>query len=63
MNFTNLETFLVVSDTLNLTKAAENLYVSQSTVTHRIKNLEDELEYKLFIRHKGKRYIELTQKG
>ena len=55
MDFIDLETYLAAADTLNLTKAADNLFVSQSTVTHRLKRLEDELQYKLFIRQKGKR--------
>ena len=63
MDFIDLETYLAAADTLNLTKAADNLFVSQSTVTHRLKRLEDELQYKLFIRQKGKRNIELTIRG
>lgn len=63
MNFVELETFLVLADTKNLTKTAEHLYVSQSTITHRLRNLEDELQYKLFIRYRGKRMIELTERG
>ena len=63
MNFQELETYLVVADTLNLTRAAENLFISQSTVTHRIKSLEDELGYSLFVRHKGRRNVELTVRG
>lgn len=63
MDFIDVETFLAVADARNLTKAAENLYVSQSTVTHRLKNLEKELQYKLFLRQKGKRSIELTARG
>ena len=63
MDFIDLETYLAAADTLNLTKAADNLFVSQSTVTHRLKRMEDELQYKLFIRQKGKRNIELTIRG
>lgn len=63
MDFIELETFLAAAETLNLTKAAENLFVSQSTITHRLKKLEDELQYKLFLRQKGKRSIALTLRG
>ncbi len=63
MDFIDVETFLAVADSRNLTKAAENLYVSQSTITHRLKKLEEELQYKLFLRQKGKRSIELTARG
>lgn len=63
MDFIELETFLAVAETLNLTKAAETLFVSQSTITHRLKKLEEELQYKLFLRQKGKRSIALTLRG
>ena len=63
MDFMELETFLAAAETLNLTKAAETLFVSQSTVTHRLKKLEEELQYKLFFRQKGKRSIALTLRG
>lgn len=63
MDFVEVETFLAVADTLNLTKAAENLYVSQSTVTHRLKKLEAQLQCELFYRQKGKRTVELSARG
>lgn len=63
MDFIELETFLAAAETLNLTKAAETLFVSQSTVTHRLKKLEEELQYKLFFRQKGKRSVILTLRG
>lgn len=63
MDFIEVETFLAVADSLNLTKAAEMLHVSQSTVTHRLKNLEDELHYQLILRQQGRRSMELTPRG
>ena len=63
MDFIELETFLAVAEQLNISKAAERLYVSQSTITHRLQRLEDELQYKLFLRQKGKRSMELTVRG
>ncbi|MDF2888846.1 MAG: hypothetical protein K0R23_3231 [Lacrimispora sp.] len=63
MDFTEIETYLAVADSLNLTKAADHLFTSQSTVTHRLNRLEDELQYKLFTRKKGKRTVELTIRG
>lgn len=59
----DIETFLTLNKTGSLTKAAEILYVSQPTVSHRLKDLEEELGISLLMRGKGQRRIELTQKG
>ncbi|WP_414859281.1 LysR family transcriptional regulator [Paenibacillus haidiansis] len=44
MDFFQLEAFLAVCQTLNFTKAAEHLHISQSAVTARIKSLENPWE-------------------
>ena len=59
----DIETFLTLNKTGSLTKAAEALYVSQPTVSHRLRDLEEELGIPLLVRGKGHRRIELTQKG
>lgn len=46
----SLETFVTLYETRSFTKTAECLYVTQPTVTTRIKKLEDSLSIKLFIR-------------
>lgn len=46
-------TFLTVLAAGNFGKAAERLFVTQSTVSSRIKSLEDQLGCKLFLRNKG----------
>lgn len=53
--------FNKVAEYQNVTKAAEALYVSQPTLSRNIKQLEDELECKLFTR-KGKSLL-LTESG
>lgn len=63
MNAIDMEIFLTIVSKRNITKAAEILHFSQSTVSHRLKLLEEELETKLFYRRKGSRYIELTMQG
>ena len=63
MNFQQIETFLTVAETQNISHASESLYVSQSTVSYRLKSLEDELGFLLFERKKGCRSIQLTQKA
>lgn len=63
MNIAEIETFLMIVKTKNITKTAENLFLSQPTVSHRLKSLEDELEVKLLTRKKGYKQIELTTQG
>lgn len=50
---THLEAFLAVSQTLNFTKAAETLHITQSALSQRIINLEEELATTLFIRDRS----------
>lgn len=50
MNFLHLKYFLMVAEELNITRAAERLYISQQSLSNHIGNLEKELEVKLFTR-------------
>lgn len=52
MNFLNLEYFLVVASEGNITRAAEQLNVSQQALSNSIARLEKELDCKLFERKK-----------
>jgi DNA-binding transcriptional LysR family regulator len=61
MDTSQLETFLAVIEHHNYSKAAEYLNVTQPTVTARIKNLENELNCKLFDRE-GKN-VTLSKEG
>ncbi len=45
-----VETFLFVAETLNISEAAKQIHLSQPTVSHQIKLLEQELGVPLFIR-------------
>lgn len=63
MNLSEIETFLMIVKTKNITKTAENLFLSQPTVSHRLKSLENELGIELLIRKKGHKQIELTSHG
>ena len=63
MNYKDIEVFLELVRCRNITKAAENLYLSQSAVSNRLKSLEDELGVQLFLRAKGHRIVELTRQG
>lgn len=54
MNLEQLETFIEITETGNFNRAAENLNVTQSTVSARIRGLEDHLGKSLFDRsHSG----------
>ena len=63
MNLSEIETFLMIVKTKNITKTAENLFLSQPTVSHRLKSLENELQVNLITRKKGYKQIELTTQG
>lgn len=63
MKLEEIETFLTIFETNNILQASDKLYISQSTASSRIKKLEEELGYTLFIRSKGNRNIEITPKG
>ncbi len=58
----NLHIFLSVAEKGNITETAKELYISQPAVSKAIKNLEDELNLKLFYRDKRKGLI-LTDSG
>lgn len=61
MNLRQIEYFLAISETMNFTKAAQKLYVSQTAVTKQIQLLEHELGTQLFDRNN--KQIELTKAG
>ncbi len=58
----NLHIFLSVAEKGNITETAKELYISQPAVSKAVKNLEDELNLKLFHRDKRKGLI-LTEVG
>ena len=59
----DIEIFLEIVESRNITKAAEQLFLSQSVISTRLKKLEEELGYDLFVRAKGVRELELTRQG
>lgn len=63
MNLSEIETFLTIVNTKSITKTAELLFLSQPTVSHRLRSLEEELGFPLIIRKKGHKQVELTPKG
>ncbi len=61
MELRHLRYFEAVAETLNFTKAAERVHVTQSTLSHQIRQLEEELGHPLFNRN-GKR-VTITEAG
>lgn len=61
VDLNQLRTFRVIAETLNFTRAAERLNLTQSAVSHQIKALEAELGEPLFIR--SKRGVKLSEAG
>ncbi|WP_158538056.1 MULTISPECIES: DNA-binding transcriptional regulator DsdC [Corallincola] len=60
-SLTALQCFECAARHLNFTHAAEELHLTQSAVSHRIRNLEQQLRYKLFLR--TPKQLSLTGEG
>lgn len=61
MELRHLRYFIAVASSLNFTRAAERVHVTQSTLSHQIRQLEEEIGQALFER-KGRRVV-LTDAG
>ena len=61
MNLRQLYYFKAIAELEHYTRAAEKLYVSQSSLSHAIRELEDELNVEFFV--KRGRNVELTKYG
>lgn len=62
MNMNSLHIFVKVAETLNMTEAANELYISQPAVSKAIKTMETSLGVKLLIRDKQNK-LKLTDAG
>lgn len=63
MDSLEIEAFLAIIYYGNLTNAANSLFLSQSTLSHRIAKLEQELSVSLFDRGRGFKSLSLTENG
>ena len=63
MDSSEMEAFLAVARTGNISAAAPLVHITQSALSKRIKSLEEFLEVELFDRRKGQKSMELTLAG
>ena len=63
MTNSDIETFWAVVQHGTMTAAAESLYITQPTLSMRIRALEERVGTPLFVRGKGQRRIALTEAG
>ena len=57
MDLTDVEMFLTIVNTKSISKTAETLFLSQPTISHRLKTLEKELEFPLIVRSKDRKSV------
>lgn len=63
MTFLEIEAFLSIVQHGSFSAAADKLYITQPALGRRIRALEEELGYSLFVRSKGVRHVQLTRQG
>ncbi|AFS69483.1 LysR family transcriptional regulator [Exiguobacterium antarcticum] len=63
MNFNELKTFVMLVETKHFTKTAEQLYISQPTVSLHLKHLEEHFGQSLIHRHTFNKTIEISEAG
>ena len=63
MTHSEIEAFFAICRHKSISKAAQELYITQSSLSTRLKTLEEALGCPLLLRAKGKREISLTAQG
>lgn len=63
MTHAEIEAFLAICRHKNISKAAEELFITQASLSARLKALEDSVGCSLLLRGKGRREIALTTRG
>ena len=63
MTTEEIEAFLAICEAKSISKAAEKLYISQPSLSTKLKTLEQETGCTLLARGKGQRELSLTEAG
>ena len=63
MQYEDIEIFLSLSKTHNISLTAKQLHLAQSTVSNRLKKMEEQLGFQLITRQRGVRSISFTPQG
>ena len=63
MNIESIQSFISIVQQQTISAAAKSLFVSQSTISHRVQVLERELGVALFDHQRGFKRMELTEEG
>lgn len=63
MDYEQIRTFLSIVETESISETADSLDLSQSTISNRLRSLEEELNTILFSRGRGKRGTKITENG
>lgn len=63
MTTAEIEAFLAICEYKNISKAADKLFISQPSLSTKVKTLENEIGCVLFKRGQGNRALSLTEKG
>jgi len=63
MEMLDVDIFLAIVQTRSISRAAEVMHLSQSTISHRLKELEEKLGMRLLERNRGHKSINLTTRG
>ena len=63
LNHEDIVIIMTVNKFSSISKAAKMMYMGQSSLSKRIKDIEDRLGYRIFERSKGKKTVQLTENG
>lgn len=63
LSYDEVVTLLTVCDCGNFTRAAQALYIGQPALSKKVRAIEEKLGYQIFIRNKGRKSIELSDKA
>lgn len=63
LNYDDANLILTINEHRNFSKASKSLYIGQSALSKKVREIESDLGYQIFLRSRGHKSVELTQKG